>query len=345
MFRLEETIVGGWQEKTMEAMRRRRFDAMVGRMPPMSASRLETLTPREFSRRIEGCWQDIERKPMRSQQIAAVKKGVLTSVQLHADYLSDEEHALVERALILGGSARIEDAQELEAAHALSLRLWGNTGLVSGMPYIELSRDIMEPAAKAMDRDEHEEIRFHLKTFSNKISEMLYCQGALDDRLPQRMLIRDVMKDAANSESMLTIARRYLWSSFDCIDYGGDVVLLHPALAEPCEMTTSFRRVAVCHGDTGSMFVNEGDIFTQEIPLQDALERSITGAMRAGMNEKEIARDIRYLCKQNAPLSALEEILQQGLIVLMTTAMRTALVNMFYMTPKWTGLTRGHAYQ
>ena len=109
MFRQEEAFVGGWQDKTIEAMQRRRFEQMVAQLPPLGSSRLENLGAGAFERRLEQCWQDVPRKPMRAQQESEVWRTVLRSIEQQADCLSQEEHALVERALILGGCAPIED--------------------------------------------------------------------------------------------------------------------------------------------------------------------------------------------------------------------------------------------
>ena len=344
MFRLNEVILGGWQEKTMDAMHRRRFDAMVARLPQLESQRLEMLGNGEFSRRIEACWQDIERKPMRMQQISAIRKSVLSSIEIHADCLSREEHALVERVLILGGRARIQDAQELEAAQALSLRLWGNVGIASGIPIVELDQEILKPAAKAIARSRHDEIRMRFEIFHERLSAQLYRYGMLDDRMPQRVIVSEVLKESAGDERMMAMARRYLWSSFDCIDHGGRVVLLHAALADPGDLLYAGKRMSETWLHEG-LAISRDDILMEEIPLQDALERAIHGALRSGINEKGIARDLRYLCKQGAPLSALEEILQQKLIVLLTPAMRSALRHMFYMTPKWVECSRSNAFQ
>ena len=157
MFRQEEILMGGWQDKTLEAMQKRRFEQQIAQLPPLGAGRLSELTPRAFERRIEHCWQEIERKPMRAQQMSHVWKRVLSSIEMQADCLSAQEHELAERALILGGSVRLEDAQELEAARALSLRLWASVGVVSGKPYLELETPVLEPAARAFAREEHED--------------------------------------------------------------------------------------------------------------------------------------------------------------------------------------------
>ena len=77
------------------------------------------------------------------------------------------------------------------------------------------------------------------------------------------------------------------------------------------------------------------DILPEEIPLQDALERTIDGALRDGLHAGEVAKNIRYLCKQGAPIDAMTEVLQSSLIVLVSAPMKSALERMYYLTPKW----------
>ena len=335
MFRQEEVFVGGWHEKTIEAMLRRRFEQNVSQLPPLGASRLEALPPAAFERKIEQSWQDVPRKPMRSQQVSQVWQCVLGSICEHADCLSHEEHELVERALILGGSAQIEDALELEAARALSLRLWASVGLVSGKPYIELETPILRSVAKAFARPEHEKIRQRFDAFHEYLAGTLYRFGAMDDRQPQQLILREVLLSNRDDELLMQLARRYLWASYDCVDYSGGVMLVHPALADPHHLIRSGRR------KTGILLMPDSgvhtrmDILPEEIPLQQELERAICGALRDGHRAQDVARTLRFLCKQGAPLSAMEEVLQESLIVLVSPSMHGALTNMYYMTPKW----------
>lgn len=335
MFRQEEVFIGGWQEKTIDAMQRRRFDQMVSQLPPLGAGRLEALAPSAFERKLEQCWQDIERKPMRTQQLSEVWRSVLGSICQQADCLSHEEHELVERALILGGSAQIEDALELEAARALSLRLWASVGLVSGKPFIELETPVVRPVAQAFSRAEHEHIRQRLDAFNAYLSGTLYRVGAMDDRQPQQVILHEVLGSGREDELLMQLSRRYLWASFDCVDYSGGVMLLHPALADPHHLISSGRRkpgiLMPPQGDLCTMM----DILPEEIPLQEELERSIAGALREGHQAQDVARTLRFLCKQGAPLAAMEEVLQASLIVYISPSMRGALSNMYYMTPKW----------
>lgn len=335
MFRQEEVFVGGWSEKTIEAMQKRRFEQCVAQLPQLGALRLAELSPAAFERRLEQCWQDVERKPMRAQQISQVWKSVLKSIELQADCLSRDEHELVERALILGGSVQIEDAQELEAARALSLRLWASVGMISGKPYMELETPVLEPAARAFAREEHEQTRQRLDRFHAWLTGMLYQVGAMDDRQPQRMLLGGILPQTEEQELRIQLARRYLWASCDCVDYSGGVLLVHSALADPRGLIASCRRRFGIKLPNQSEFSSIMDILPEEIPLQQELERAISGALRDEYRVQDIVRNIRFLCKQGAPLQAMEDVLQNALIVYLSTGMRGALANMYYSMPKW----------
>lgn len=345
MFRQEEIIIGGWQEKTIEAMQRRRFEQMVSRLPPLGSSRLEALAPAALLRKIEQSWQDIECKPMRAQQLSEVWKTVLGSITRQADCLSHEEHELVERALILGGSAQIEDALELEAAQALSLRLWAHVGLVSGRPYVELEQPVIRPAAKAFARAEHERVRQRFEAFGGYLNGTLYRVGAMDDRQPQQMILREVLGGKREDELSMQLARRYLWASYDCVDYSGGVMLLHAALADPSYLIASCRRRGGVLAPLQMETASQMDILPEEIPLQTELERSMEGSLRDGHRAVDVARAIRFLCKQGAPLCAMREVLQASLIVHVSPAMNGALSNMYYQTPKWIESAESSALQ
>ena len=63
----------------------------------------------------------------------------------------------------------------------------------------------------------------------------MYRVGALDDRQPQRMISARGIVGGDERDEVLQCSWRgaYLWASYDCMDYNGGVMLIHPALAEP----------------------------------------------------------------------------------------------------------------
>lgn len=335
MFRQEDSFHWDWRDKTIDSMQRRRFDQAIAQLPPLGVSSLDQLSSRALSSKLERCWQDIPCKPMRLLQEEEIWAQVLRTIDHQADCLSHHEHELIEKALILGGTAQIEDAVELEAAQALSLRLWCHVGIVSDKPHVKIERPIMRAVAKAFARPEHERIRLRFGVFHEHLSGVLYQVGALDDRQPQMMIRRDILSSVSDDEQALQLARRYLWASYDCIDYSGGVLLIHDALADPRKMIPDIRRKTEFSFLDGRAGLAALDILPEEIPIQFELEHVIQPALRNGLQSQDVARNLRFLCKQGAPLSALEEVLQSALIVYLTPAMKSALNKMYRMIPKW----------
>ena len=112
-------------------------------------------------------------------------------------------------------------------------------------------------------------------------------------------------------------------------------MLVHSALADPRHLIACGRRKAGMHVPLQMEHHALMDILPEEIPLQQGLERAICGALRDEYREEDVARNLRFLCKQGAPLSAMEDVLQSTLIVYLSTGMRGALANMYDKLPKW----------
>lgn len=334
MFRQEELFVGGWRDKTLESMQKHRLKRLVAQMPPIETQRLHALSAADLARRIERSWQSVERKPMKAQQTGEVWRAVLRDIELQADCLSRDEHELVDRALILGGGAQIGDMREMEAARALALRLWASVGLLHGKPYIELETPVLRPAARAFARAEHQEIRRRFETFDACLGGAIYRAGAIDDRYPQQMIVKDVLGGVGGLRAA-QLARCYLWAGYDCLDYHGGVMLVHPALAEPGCLFAGCARRSYSLNPSELIHMGYMDILPEEIPLQKRLEYEVAGALRDGYRAEEAASSIRLLCKQGAPLWGMEEVLQSMLIVLLTPSMRDALRAMYDGIPKW----------
>lgn len=291
---------------------------------------------RALTARIEGCWQDIPRKPLRAQQAAVAQEAVLRTIERQADCLSAQEHALCERLFAAGGRVQLGSAQELDAARALSLRLLAHVGLADGMPAAALDADFAAALEAAFSRKEHARVRMRLFTYQATVCAALYLAGVLDDRAPQRLFTAQVLGLDEPDEEALELARHYLWASFECVDYADGVLLTHPAVADPLELASrggaqleSFTARELLGGMQG--------ILPQEEPLEEALTRALHGALRPGVDVAESVRSLRLLCKQGAPVEALREVTDSLLMVRRTERMDAALLAMHAGAVRWNG--------
>lgn len=134
---------------------------------------------------------------------------------------------------------------------------------------------------------------------------------------------------------------RYLWASYDCMDYNGGVMLIHPALADPQSVIRGKRNLggvlmmpssAVCYTD----------ILPEEIPLQKELECAIAGVRFAtGRRAEECCDNAASACASRARRSAhWKKFCRLLCQVYVSDSMRAALSDLYIQTPKWVAPAR-----
>ncbi len=323
-----------WADRTLDRAQKNRFERAVAAMRPVRRNAFEGKSAQELSRTIEQCWQDVPKKPLRMQQEQEARRAVLRSLERQADCLSAGEHALVERLLILDGCALIVDYEELCAAQALALRLWADVGIQEGKPVVRLDETLMAPLAVALARPEHAGVRMRLFSFEATVSAALYIAGALDDRTPERLFCTQVLLADERDEEARSLARQYLWASFDCMDYADGVLLLHPALYDP-EPVLCGMRPELCSFTAAQILGGMQGILPEEEGAQRAMAQALTGALRSGEDAEACAQELRLLIKQGADEQALRAVLAGRVTVMPGSTMMRALHTMLRAVPRW----------
>lgn len=335
VFHAQDEANAPWNEKTLWQLQARRFERETQRLSDLSVRTMMDMDRIALAARIEAGWQDIPKKPLRAQQAAAAREAVLRTIEMQADCLCAQEHALCERMLITGGCTRINDAQEMDAARALSLRLLAHVGLDGGQPSVALEPEFAPALEAAFSRPEHARIRMRMFSFAATVSAALYLSGVLDDAVPQRLFCAQVLGEREPDEEALALARHYLWAGFDCVDYPGGVLLVHPGVTEIAGMMPGGEQLAQFTAQ--ELLGGMNGILPQEEQLDEVLCRAIEDALRPGFDVQECVRGLRILCKQGAPMSALYEVLDGLLMVRRTARMDAALRAMHAGVVRWHG--------
>ena len=139
----------------------------------------------------------------------------------------------------------------------------------------------------------------------------------------------------------MEVARRYLQSTFEYMaDANGDLILLHPGMADPYRMfrlqpvegvfTLELSQELIAGGMNGML--------PEEFPLHEKLCGALRGALRPEFDLSEAAEDLRMLAKQGVSLREMEEVMAAMLTVLPTQAMKEALKMLWQCTPHWMGM-------
>lgn len=319
-------------------MRARRWEERTSHLSEAHDGALTGLTAQELRCRIECGWQAVPCKPVAAQQEAVALRVVLEALPRQVDCLAICEHSLLERLLVEGGHAKLEELEELEAALALRHRLWADVGLLDGRVIARLDSRLMQPLREAMERPAHTAARMRLFSVHATISGLLYIAGALDDRAPQRLFMEQVLQADEQDEEAQHLAQKYLWAAYDCVDYPQGVLLVHPALADPLGFVAGWERpMGTPEIDAVRLLGGMQGILPDEEPLDDALAAALRHALRPSQDVDCVVQELRLLAKQGAPLEALHHVLAPKLCVLETPTIRQAVRALWQGVPRWEG--------
>lgn len=332
-----------WADKTMSVMRERQLEACEDRLaayPPYG------LFEGCDDARVEELWRlsyDAHERPMltRLHTVAQLRAQVLEQLGAEAALLSVAEHQLVERLLVLDGTAELIDLEESDAAESLVRRMWCYLEWrEEDRLFLHLPRALMTPLVGILDTQQHMELRERLLRFDATIRGLLYIGGFLHYEEPLSHLMTDVVQQMPLGNSLLAL--RYFRASYDyTYDALGDMILLHPGLAEPERVMKPFtlRQGGEMQMDQATLLGAIGGLLPEEIPSYVQMLGLLQGAVRPEITEEEAVEDLRMLAKQGVSIGEMEEVLGTLLTVRPTPAMREGVRAISMQTPRWCGMT------
>ena len=327
-----------WADKTMSLLRQQQLEACEKRLLALPEYGLYTS---DDDMHAEDLWSisfDGQEEPVLTHLHTTheLRALILTRLPREAALLSVEEHVLVERLLSLGGEAELMDWQEMCAAETLVRRLWCTLRMQDNRFILQLPRELVPPLTLTFSSRAHEEMRMRLLRHDAVIRALLYIGGLLHYEEPLHHLLNDVLEDAAQSD--LRLAMRYLRASYDYMyDQEGDMLLLHPGLAEPEQLlkASAPREGLAIELDEETIRGAMEGLMPEEQPLYERLYGLLLGSTRPEIMEEEAAEDLRMLAKQNVPLQVMYEVLGSMLTIHPTKEMLDAVSELHHMTPRW----------
>lgn len=338
----EVTVHVGWCEMTMSMMREKQFEACERRLfaHPGVALFAPEATDQDAQALYDASFDKMgEPKGLRLVTIDQLRTLVMARLPMEALFLGTGEYQLLEKLLINDGTLQLSDWDDIGAAEALVSRLWCSFFTRGDDWFLCLPKALHEPLLSIIATPEATQSRERLFRYDATIHGLLYIAGLLHAAQAIDFFMQGVMRrdDAAARD----IARRYLQASFEYItDGNGDMILLHPGLADPYQLV---RRQAV--GELGAFEMTQdmvaggmNGMFPEEAPLHQAMCAALYGALRPDYDVNETAEDLRMLAKQGVPLAEIESVLESTVAVLPTPEMLGAVRRLYEGTPRWLGL-------
>lgn len=327
-----------WAEKTFSILREKQFEACERRL----SNRLEInlFSPQATDTHAQKLFeQSYFAAELPNDQLMTIKKlrdSVLQLLPHEAHYLSSAENALLEQLLIAGGRMTSKNWEEIPAAEALAYRLWCSFSSNGDVWSLELAPELRDPLIQAFSAEKHANARTRTFRYDVTIHGLLYITGFLPSLQPRDIFRNDVLK--TNAAWGNAIANRYIKASFEYIsDEKEEVILLHPALADPYRLLWMLggRVNAAITLTEESLMGGMNGMLEEEVSLHEEMLNALTGNMRPEWRADEAADDLRYLVKQNVSYRELEDVMNSMICIRPTEAMYHALKNLHNNTPRW----------
>ena len=327
-----------WADKTMSVIRQEQLEACEKRLSALPQMTVFDLNSEMHTEEIWQCSYDAQEHP-RMDKLHTRKElraMVLGNLSAEAALLSIEEHLLAERLISLGGHAELIDWEETTAAESLVRRLWCTITRENGRTTVHLPAALLTPLTLTLSSHQHQEIRDRLLRHDSVIRAMLYIGGLLHYEEPLYHLMSDVLKGTYACD--LNLAMRYLRAAYDyTYDRHGDMLLLHPGLADPEHVMRLHPPVQEFSLELSEDMMRGAvdGILPEEEPLFDKLYGLLIGSTRPELTPEGAAEDLLILAKQGVSLTEMQEVLGTLLYVQPTEDMRRAVSLVHAQTPRW----------
>ena len=327
-----------WADKTMSVLRQEQLEACEKRLSALPEVTVFDLADDLRTEEIWQCSYDAQEHP-RQHQLHTRKElraQILGNLAAEAALLSVEEHLLVERLVTLGGKAELIDWEETSAAESLVRRMWCTIARKHNRVILRMPEALLTPLTLAISSHPHQELRDKLIHHDAVIRGLLYIGGLLHYEEPLHHLLTDVLEGTYACNRSL--AMRYLRTAYDyTYDRNGDMLLLHPGLADPEQLMKihiPMPEQAVELSEETMRGAVEG-LLPEEEPLFDLLFGLLNGATRPELTPVGAAEDLLMLAKQGVSLEEMQEVLGTLLSVQPTAEMRQAVARVHAHTPRW----------
>ena len=281
-------------------------------------------------------------KELRGRRPDAEELRALVRRQLsrEACFLSPREDDLVKRMLIGDGETALWDWDEISAAEALISRLWCTLEIADeDSAVLRLSPPLLTPILQAMSGPEYPAVRKMIFSFDATLHSLLYLSGFLHAAVPMEHFRRQwTGEDEAAVRLLVT---RYLRAAFDYTETPqGDILLLHPGLADPDRLiaTLSGMAPAEIHLTKEMMLGGMNGLLPEEQASCAAMRGELAGAVRPDCDEEDVLEDLRMMAKQGASLKEMREVLENALCVMPSPRMLGCLRQLHVQTVRWMGM-------
>ena len=246
--------------------------------------------------------------------------------------ISEAEEELCEKLAETGGLMPLSNCEDLDAARNLVKRLWACVVRIEDTPMLALEPPLRMILPLNSAGESYVTLRNALEDLSREVDGLLYLYGVIPAEDVFLKLSKLVGGTFADDEILL---RRFLRTNFDyAMSDRGEMLLIHPGLADPAGVQVQRDPWNGPHSRELLEQACNGALW-QEVAPYNRLLGLLEGAMRPEYDAASTVEDLAFLCKQQAPLEAVQEALAAALIVCPTETMRQAVRQLYLRVARW----------
>ncbi len=267
-----------------------------------------------------------ESQPFSLHSAEGLQNHILNRMSTEAALLTHAEYGMVLRLILNDGKVLIDDWGDVAPAESLVRRLWCTVQTQDDKDCLIMPKEILIRLMFILQSGPHRQARDQMLQFNWAIVCALNTCGMIyaDDALAclHRLIPTTGLGGAQRlSVRLMRIAFDYTYTA------DGQMVLLHPGMADPERMMHLLQHVRV-----EDYIQDDADEISPQFMLSDA-ERSATmllhglirDQVRPGLNPMLAVEDLRLLAHQAVSFDTLREVLAAQLIVRPTQRMLEAL--------------------
>ena len=266
--------------------------------------------------------------------VEQLRNRVLHTFVQEAALLSVEEHDLLVRAVLFGGHTPLTDWNELLPARALSRRLWCRVEGKGDNSALILPHQLCASALLLLAGESHKEVRGLVEQVHDSIENTLYLLGAAQASGPASHMASLLKGTCADGHPELI--KRFMLAGYDYVyDRGGNLLLIHPGLADP-ERMMGMKNTEM---NPDALRKASESINDLESPLYERMLGLLLNVTRPEITPEDAVEDLIILSKQEVPWNDMLEVLSSLLICRPTPEMRSALKELNDRVPRWLNLS------
>lgn len=345
MLRRENTHSLHWTDKTLSMLRASQLEACEKELAGLPSLCLfdDACTDRDAEAFFDSSFYAREEHADVLHTIDGLRALVLEHFPAELSLLSPEEHDLMVRLCLSGGTLRLRSWEEIAPASCLVRRLWCKTqGQGEGMSLI-LANTLWLSAMLLLGGEAHQKVRGLVEDVMNIVEDSLYLLGATPLSAPVSHLCR-LLEDTFLADrpdiAGLMVSRLFHIACDYIITRDGQTLLIHPGFAEPDHLSPCcFQAYGLYAMDEDALSAALESMDAIEEPLCRRMEGLLDGALRPELSVEDAAQDLMLLAKQDVALKDMETVLGSLLIQQPTAEMLSALRSIHDLTPRWLSLS------